>query len=257
MSRVQGDDAAKVVGDFAAKFGIEKEEEALLLEHTTRLAKSARLMPLAFLSVNVTEPTAEDGSLGRTVPVTFPVYEGDSVAAQAEATARSKDGLPESVIKGLVEAAVAEGRRNRLEPLAVFNITVGETPFRIPAFFGDNITDTCIRFAKEKGLTKEESEDMLAQVTMVAMQEKLLPMISVPVRITLQDTGNVTTYVMEVFHGENIEESVEKFLKTLDSVQPEELARAKDSAPAHGDRERLRERPPSYPLRPRGGRRSR
>lgn len=60
---------------------------------------------------------------------------------------------------------------------------------RLPAYFGDNITSLVLKFGEEKKLSEEERNSMLNQVTFVAMQRRLLPMINLPVSITLDDTG--------------------------------------------------------------------
>lgn len=114
-----------VVHSFAEKHSLDASREAALLEHTMSLARAARLMPVATLSVNVTAPE-EDGVPGNVTKVAIPIYEGDSVRQQAEAKAKQHPEFPPDVVSGLVEAAVAEGKRNRLEPLEVFNVTVGE-----------------------------------------------------------------------------------------------------------------------------------
>eukprot|EP00873_Tetraselmis_striata_P005309 jgi/Tetstr1/425573/TSEL_001547.t1 len=114
----QGDDANAMVAAFASAHGLAKDAEARLLEHTMNLAKSARLMPLA------------------------------------EATARAA-ALPEDVVAGFVEAAVAEGRRARLEPAIVFNVTLGSEELKVAAYMGDNVTEVGMRFAQARSLTEQ------------------------------------------------------------------------------------------------------
>jgi len=233
----QGDDAAVVVKRFAQKHGIDASREEALLNHTTGLAKSSRLMPVAVLTVNVTTP---EGNPAKVIPVSIPIYQGDSVRQQAEAKARDME-FPEEVVNGLAESAVAEARKNRLEPVLMFNVTVDEQMYRVPAFAGDNITEVALGFARQVNLTQEETEKMLGDITLVAMQERLLPMISIPVRITLDDTGNTTAYALEVYHGQNIEEAVDGFLKPLDLAEAEResarknlLSRASNAAYDNG-----------------------
>lgn len=217
----QGDNANQMVASFAEKHGLSKEDEERLLEYTMSLAKSSRLMPVVMLNVNVTEPGTEEKP-GRRVPLSVPIYEGDSVATQAEATARAAE-LPEDVVAGFVDAAVAEGKRARLVPAIVFNISLDSEEIKIPAYMGDNVTEVGVQFAQSRALSEEDTSHLLSQLTLVAMREKLLPMLSIPVSVTQNDgeTGatNTTKVVLEVYHGENIEEAVDKFLKSVEASE--------------------------------------
>uniref|UniRef100_A0A061S3U6 Peptidylprolyl isomerase n=1 Tax=Tetraselmis sp. GSL018 TaxID=582737 RepID=A0A061S3U6_9CHLO len=217
----QGDDLAGTVARFADEHALGSEHRPVLLQHATRLAHGARLMPLGVITVNVTSPA------GELIPVELPVYKGDNVSGAMEAKARSM-GFPDELVDSLRDAAVAEGRRNRLEPAMVFNVTVGAETHWIPTYVGDNVTAVAEEFAHAQGLSEAETEELLSSLSLLAMQRRLLPMLTVPVSITLQDTGNTTKYALEIFHGDNIEGSVDNFLEPLD-LEAGERARARES----------------------------
>ena len=210
----EGDDLEAAVEAFAVEFGLDDDEKAVLLARAAKEGQSKRILPVLTAGLSLSFPLGPNGA-----PVAVPValFDGDDPAVRA-AGAAFRAGLNQSQAAQLSVAVAEEAKRERLVPAAVLQVPGAsgqDLPRPLKLHFGDDVAAEVARFSEEFGLGPEQRQELLKSASVAAMEAKMVPVLSVPIRVLQDGDGGTREHMLELFRGEDVDSKVAAFAREL------------------------------------------
>jgi len=197
-----GDQVRDRVEAFSRENGLGSSASASLLEHATRFAAQAGLVPFARVT-----PSFQDAQ-GKQLPE-LQVWAGSNISEAVRDYVDDHMLTPEQE-RDVAEAVTSQGKGAGVLPLLSIGLqiesSVEDGAAAVPATFqlfeGDELSRAVDVFSERLNLTAEGHEALLARVTLAAQAERLIPVLKVSTEFPRGD-GEPATVAVAIFNGDD------------------------------------------------------
>ncbi|GMH45964.1 hypothetical protein BSKO_13928 [Bryopsis sp. KO-2023] len=195
---------------------ISETVEEFILSHNIpgdqfqHVSDSLRIQAWSLGFIDRTGVSVVDHTTGE--PVNVELSQGDDVEARLRETGRM-NGVADDLLEPFVESAMLSLIKERVLPLFAVDVEFKGIKGQVRYFQGDRLEEVVQSFCKLHDLKGKAVRSIGNAVHAEAIRRRVIPSLSLHLNVQEQRTGEMSPVQLEVFYGDDLGETLEKFGK--------------------------------------------